>query len=71
MGKSKSKESINTPGHENVPGELKAESKVVKVEILGSVYDGVKYLTGIVEMDEAEALNLIDSGHVKLVVSSE
>jgi hypothetical protein len=37
----------------------------VKVEIVGSVYDGTEYLKGVVELPEDQALSLIASKHAK------
>lgn len=39
----------------------------IKVEVVGSVFNGKEYLTGVVEMDYNSAVKLIDSGHVKPV----
>lgn len=37
----------------------------IKVEIIGSVYDGTKYLKGVIELPENQALSLIASNHAK------
>lgn len=39
----------------------------IKVEIVGSVFNGKEYLKGVVEMDYNSAMKLLDSGHVKPV----
>jgi len=40
---------------------------MVKVLILGSVYNGKQYLTGEVMMSEKQAESLVISGHVKVL----
>lgn len=42
-----------------------ADKAKMKIEIIGSVYDGTKYLKGIVELPEDQALSLITSKHAK------
>lgn len=42
-----------------------ADKTKMKVEIVGSVYDGTQYLNGIVELPEDQAMSLIASGHAK------
>ncbi len=37
----------------------------IKIEIIGSVYDGTKYLKGVVELPEDQAMSLIASKHAK------
>lgn len=75
MARNKDKELKNSPGHSVVPDvipEKEPEKELpkpdkIKVEIVGSVFNGKEYLKGVVEMDYNSAMKLLDSGHVKPV----